>query len=157
MQYTENQYPEGDFHDIHTKPRYTKPSNFIHKDLVKQTQFPYSLLITPVELPAKNLDISIVTLKPGQQTELVRHTYENIIYILEGRGYSEIEGVEIDWKKGDALYIPGWAWHGHQNLDLNVSAKFIVCTNYPQLQHLGLAMKEVDTKGLHDQQITLKR
>jgi uncharacterized cupin superfamily protein len=29
-----------------------------------------------------------------------------MLYVLEGRGYSEIDGVRHDWAEGDAVHVP---------------------------------------------------
>lgn len=137
---------EGDPHQANTRPKYKKPERFIQKEIGK-TASPATPPFTPVNLPSKNISMTLVVLEPGQLTELVRHTYEVILYILEGKGYTEIEGEEVEWQSGDALYIPNWAWHCHQNLDMNHTAKFIACDNYLQLHQLGLALKEVEGKN----------
>ncbi|MGH2450328.1 MAG: cupin domain-containing protein [Candidatus Limnocylindria bacterium] len=36
-----------------------------------------------------------------------RHTHtEAMLYVLEGRGYSEIDGERHDWREGDAVHVP---------------------------------------------------
>jgi gentisate 1,2-dioxygenase len=43
-----------------------------------------------------------------------RHMSSAINYILEGSGFSIVEGKRIEWKAGDImLSAPGWATHGH--------------------------------------------
>ncbi|MBM4762954.1 cupin domain-containing protein [Bacillus sp. B15-48] len=42
-----------------------------------------------------------------------RHTHSSIYQVFKGSGYSIINGVRFDWKKGDYLVIPNWAWHEH--------------------------------------------
>ncbi len=75
--------------------------------------------------------------------ELARHTYETILYVLEGKGYSVVEDQRVDWEAGDAVYIPVWAWHHHVNLDSDRPAKYIACENAPMLQNMGmLALRE---------------
>ena len=45
------------------------------------------------------------------------HTHtEAMLYVLEGRGYSLIDGVRHDWKAGDAVHVPPrMTLHGHFN------------------------------------------
>ena len=45
------------------------------------------------------------------------HTHtEAMLYVLEGRGYSEIEGTRYDWQTGDAIHVPPrMTHHGHFN------------------------------------------
>jgi quercetin dioxygenase-like cupin family protein len=36
-----------------------------------------------------------------------KHTHtEAMLYVLEGRGYSEIDGARYDWQAGDAVHVP---------------------------------------------------
>lgn len=43
-----------------------------------------------------------------------RHSSSAINYILDGSGWSVIDGVRIEWEAGDImLSAPGWAIHGH--------------------------------------------
>jgi gentisate 1,2-dioxygenase len=44
-----------------------------------------------------------------------RHTVEAVIYFLQGKGYSVVNGVRYDWKAGDFICIPVFAWHRHVN------------------------------------------
>jgi quercetin dioxygenase-like cupin family protein len=45
------------------------------------------------------------------------HTHtEAMLYVLEGRGYSLIDGVRHDWEAGDAVHVPPrMTHHGHFN------------------------------------------
>lgn len=41
------------------------------------------------------------------RTRSHRHTHtEAMLYVLEGRGYSEIDGERHDWEEGDAVHVP---------------------------------------------------
>ena len=96
-----------------------------------------------VDLPSHAISLTIGGLVPGGKSNRHRHTYETILYVLEGEGYSMIEDVRIDWKKGDAVYIPVWAWHHHVNMSAKDPAKYLACENAPMLQNMGrLAIRE---------------
>jgi gentisate 1,2-dioxygenase len=86
--------------------------------------------------------MTIGGLLPGQKTHKHRHTYETILYVLEGKGWTLVENERVEWEAGDAVYIPSWAWHQHQNTSESESAKYIACENAPQLQNLGVALRE---------------
>ena len=80
---------------------------------------------------------------PEEKTRMHRHNYETLIYIVEGRGYSLIEGKKLEWESGDSIYIPVWNWHQHVNSDQKNQAKYIACENTPLLQNLGgIALRE---------------
>ena len=66
-----------------------------------------------------------------------------MLYVLEGTGYSMIEDRKLEWTKGDALYIPPWAWHHHVNSDPKNPARYLACESAPLLQNIGgLAIRE---------------
>lgn len=46
-------------------------------------------------------------------TKAHRHTHSTIYYAHQGSGYTVINGVRFDWKKGDYFVVPNWAWHEH--------------------------------------------
>lgn len=95
-----------------------------------------------VDLPSKTLSVTIGYLEPEQTTSLHRHTYETIIYVLEGEGYTDIEDKRVEWKMGDAVYIPVWAWHRHRNPSATTRCRYVACENAPLMQNLGAAIRE---------------
>ena len=38
-----------------------------------------------------------------------------ILFMVEGCGWTEVDGVRYDWKPWDAIHIPAWSWHRHGN------------------------------------------
>lgn len=94
-----------------------------------------------VDLPSKVLSMTIGGLAPQQSTNRHRHTYETIIYVLEGQGFTQIEDRKIEWQAGDAIYIPVWAWHQHTCTG-DVACRYVACENAPMLQNLGVALRE---------------
>lgn len=52
-------------------------------------------------------------LPSGFSTKAKRHTHSEIMHVHQGEGYSVINGVRFDWKKGDYFVIPNWAWNEH--------------------------------------------
>jgi gentisate 1,2-dioxygenase len=99
--------------------------------------------VAVVDLPTKTLSVTLGELEPGQSTNRHRHNYETVLYILEGSGYTVVEDRQVHWKKGDAVYVPVWAWHNHVNNDLTQPASYLACENAPLLQNLGgIALRE---------------
>lgn len=89
-----------------------------------------------VDLPSFSLSVTIGQLSPGQATRLHRHNYETIIFILKGIGKTMIEDRVIEWKAGDAIYVPVWALHSHQ-ANATGEVQYLACENAPLLQNLG--------------------
>ena len=52
---------------------------------------------------------------PGVTTTIHRHSWDAILFMVAGSGWTEIDGVRYDWKPWDAIHIPAWAWHRHGN------------------------------------------
>jgi quercetin dioxygenase-like cupin family protein len=94
-----------------------------------------------VDLPSRVISMTIGALEPGQSTRNHRHTYETILYIVEGNGFTEIEDRRVDWSAGDAVYVPVWAWHSHTNAG-QAMCRYVACENAPMLQNLGVARRE---------------
>lgn len=95
-----------------------------------------------VDLPSKTISMTIGGLDPGQTASKHRHTYETILYVLEGEGSTVIEDRRVDWKAGDAVYIPVWAWHQHTNRSATKSCRYVACENAPLMQNLNAALRE---------------
>ena len=54
-------------------------------------------------------------IRPNEHTTAHRHTSSTVYYVLEGDGYSVMDGVRFDWSEGDFFMIPPWVWHEHAN------------------------------------------
>lgn len=149
----QKQFSSKDFHQTFARPTFVKPSHLIHKNVENagvhnqfSTERKHPVFF--VDLPSKNVSMTIGGLLPGQLTNRHRHTYETVLYVIEGKGWTEIEAERVEWEAGDAVYIPSWAWHRHQNLSESENAKYIACENAPQLQNLGVALREEEGRDL---------
>lgn len=70
-------------------------------------------------------DLFIQEIPPGSRSGKHFHLSEELILILEGRGYDIQEGVRYDWERGDLVCVPVGTVHQHFNADLVKPAKFI--------------------------------
>lgn len=92
------------------------------------------------------LDIYQQFLDPNGQSGKHRHLSEEVLYVLEGKGYDLHWDVEFDckdayiwdwakepkkyeWEEGDFVYIPPFVTHQHFNSDPDRPARFISATN----------------------------
>jgi gentisate 1,2-dioxygenase len=95
-----------------------------------------------VDLPTRTISMTIGHLAPGERTRRHRHTYETVLYVLEGEGRTYVEDRVVDWKAGDAVYVPVWAWHHHESRSKG-NCRYLACENAPLLQNLGnVALRE---------------
>jgi gentisate 1,2-dioxygenase len=146
-------FSSKDFHETFARPVYQKVEKLIHRRVessLEHEQFSTERKhpVFFVDLPTRNVSMTIGGLLPGQLTNRHRHTYETVLYVIEGKGYTEIEGQRVEWEAGDAVYIPSWAWHRHRNMSETEPARYIACENAPQLQNLGVALREEEGRDL---------
>jgi gentisate 1,2-dioxygenase len=112
-----------------------------HKDTAYSEERQCSVFIA--DLPSYTLGVNITFLKPDSHDRKHRHYYETLLFILEGSGYSIIEGERVEWEAGDALHIPPWSWHQHFNTVSDKEVRYLACTNAPLLQGVGgIAIRE---------------
>jgi gentisate 1,2-dioxygenase len=86
-------------------------------------------------------------LAPGARTLPHRHSWDAILFIVEGSGWSEIGDQRVEWKPWDALHLPAWTWHRHGN-DGNKTARFVSFSSEPLLTSLNMAALEEATNGI---------
>lgn len=92
--------------------------------------------VFPVKLPGECVSMSIGELAPGASTTNHRHAYESLVYVLEGSGYTILEGRRFDFRAGDAFYTPPWCWHQHFASGEG-PVRYITATNMPLLDKIG--------------------
>ncbi len=57
--------------------------------------------------------IGIQAINPGEHIVPHRHTSYAIYHIVQGEGYSIVEGQKFEWTRGDTFTCPPWALHEH--------------------------------------------
>jgi quercetin dioxygenase-like cupin family protein len=139
-------YSSKDFGRTRGKLEADLPERLVHRDVesnARDEQFSGERKhpVFVVDLPSKVLSLTIGGLAPGQSTNRHRHTYETIIYVLEGEGFTMVEDRKVTWRAGDAVYIPTWAWHQHTCTGER-ACRYVACENAPMLQNLGVALRE---------------
>src|SRR5918912_1646162 len=80
-------------------------------------------------------------LDPGARTTPHRHSWDAMLFIVEGSGWSEIGGRRVEWKPWDALHLPPWTWHRHGN-DGDKTARYVSFSSEPLLTSLNMALLE---------------
>jgi hypothetical protein len=77
-----------------------------------------------------------------------RHQGGLLIYVLEGVGYSIVNGERKDWKKGDLVLlpmVPGGVEHQHFNLAPEKgAARWIAFINMPIHEHVASDLQQVE-------------
>ncbi len=92
--------------------------------------------------PTKNLDATLHELPPATITPIHRHSWDAIMFVESGSGWTEIDGRRIDWQPWDTLHLPSWAWHRHGNDHPERPAVFHTWSVQPMLEQFGAAILE---------------
>jgi len=91
--------------------------------------------------PTRCLDALVHELDAGGVTTVHRHSWDAQLFIVEGSGWSEIDGTRYEWKPWDAIHLPAWSWHRHGN-DGKKTARFMSYSSEPMLWTLGMSLLE---------------
>jgi gentisate 1,2-dioxygenase len=76
-------------------------------------------------------------LRPGEATQPFRHTASGMYVVLEGTGYTEVDGRRLEWSENDFFVIPNHMWRRHVNLDPHKDAVIYQVTDEPLLKKIG--------------------
>jgi gentisate 1,2-dioxygenase len=52
-------------------------------------------------------------LKSGQSTAPYRHSASQVYFVLEGSGYTDVNGQRLEWSKNDFFVVPSHSWRSH--------------------------------------------
>ena len=83
----------------------------------------------------------LAEIPPGKRSGVHRHLYEEVNYILSGEGYSIVEDLRYDWKAGDALCIPVFAWHQYFNTG-SQPVRILSHTTRGAMENVGLQVTQ---------------
>jgi gentisate 1,2-dioxygenase len=89
-----------------------------------------------------HMDAVIMEIAPGKALNPARHMYEQLIFVLSGRGYTRIEQDKkfnnVHWAEGSLFAPPLNATHRHYNDDPARPARLLSVTTFPlTLQLMG--------------------
>lgn len=91
--------------------------------------------------PTRTIDALVHEIDPGVVSTVHRHSWDAILFVVEGSGWTEVDGVRYHWKPWDALHLPAWSWHRHGN-DGKKTGRFMSYSSEPILESFGMAILE---------------
>jgi gentisate 1,2-dioxygenase len=82
------------------------------------------------------LDTYVLELPPGSATSPQKHLFEEVVYVLDGRGSTTVEGVDgsrrsFEWGPKSLFALPLNARYQHFNSSGQKAARFVSTTNLP--------------------------
>ena len=81
------------------------------------------------------------------QTHSGRHRHQGgiVLYVLEGKGYTILEGKKVEWEEGDLIllpFAPGGVEHQHFNREPGKGCKWLAFIYLPQHDYVGSGLDQ---------------
>jgi quercetin dioxygenase-like cupin family protein len=91
------------------------------------------------------------------RTKSGRHRHQGglVIYVIDGQGYSVVDGVRVDWEKGDLILLPlreNGVEHQHFNTDLQKPALWMAFIHMPMREYLASEMTQTEVSQEYREQ-----
>jgi gentisate 1,2-dioxygenase len=113
------------------------------KDLREEKGSPYDDIIVEYRNPLtggpalSTISAYMQLLRPGVETWSHRQTCSTVYHVVDGAGYSIVDGQRLDWTTGDTFAVPTWAEHAHANPSSRDALLFSY-SDEPAVRALGL-------------------
>ncbi|KAL6251914.1 hypothetical protein RBB50_002124 [Rhinocladiella similis] len=95
---------------------------------------------------SKTLGGTAEIILPGAASPAIRETASSIYHVVEGSGFTEVDGQRIEWERGDTFCVPAWKKYRHvcKHPDSGSAAYLYRFHDRPMLKALGLYRVEGD-------------
>lgn len=93
------------------------------------------------DVPSVVLDSNVHEIDPGTVSTVHRHSWDAIMFVTGGRGWTEVNGRRHEWRAWDTVYLPAWSWHRHGN-EGDSTASFVTWSVQPMFELVGAAFIE---------------
>lgn len=90
-----------------------------------------------IEVAARGLDVMAQEIAPGERSGVHRHIFEELLLVVQGRGYDLHEGTRHSWEAGDLICVPPMIVHQHVNDGADAARLVSVWPQQPGHELLG--------------------
>jgi gentisate 1,2-dioxygenase len=95
-----------------------------------------------------SIDFAGKLLPPGSRTHPHRHMANSVFLVMEGQGYTEVDGQRLAWQENDVFCVPTWTWHEHVNADPRREAVLYEMSDAPLMSGLACYRRQIrDSQG----------
>lgn len=94
------------------------------------------------DFPNSIVSWSVTEIDRGVESPPHLQLHEATLFILQGKGYSVINGRRLDWEEGDVVFAPLFSRHQNGN-DGREAVRYITAGTIPFFKHLGLYQEEL--------------
>lgn len=91
--------------------------------------------------PTTALGAAVHEVPAGLTSTVHRHSWDAIMFVLGGQGWTETNGQRVQWRPWDTVSVPCRAWHRHGN-DTDTDARFPPWSVEPMYESFGVAVLE---------------
>jgi gentisate 1,2-dioxygenase len=91
--------------------------------------------------PTRAMDALVHEIDPGVTSTTHRHSWDAMLFVVAGNGWTEIDGQRVEWGPGDSLHIPAWAWHRSGNSSSGIT-RYMSFSSEPMLATMGMSLIE---------------
>jgi len=108
------------------------------------------------DFPNSVVSWGLTEIDPGMKAPLHRQLHEATLFILQGKGYSLINGEPFEWEEGDVVFVPMHSWHTQVN-DSKERVRYVTAGTIPFFRYLGIYRKENHREPSPDEMALLKK
>ena len=115
------------------------------QELVRQGRLRYYLGRTTKDTPLQ--DWTVFTHEVRTMSGKHRHQGGLVIYVIDGKGYSVVDGERVDWEKGDLLLLPlrpGGVEHQHFNVQPDKPALWMAFIHLSIREYVASEMTQTE-------------
>ena len=92
--------------------------------------------VTAPTLENVEIGADLIEMQPGSSFPLHTHPGEHILYVIHGRGFVHVDGIDHAIKEGDTIFVPAEYAHGVKTSEASTSPFLLLAFGYPH-KHIG--------------------
>jgi quercetin dioxygenase-like cupin family protein len=120
------------------------PQQQTRQGLLRFYLSPFAVKDTPLQ------NWSVFTHEVRSKSGKHKHQGGIVIYVIDGKGYSVVDGERVEWEKGDLVMLPlkpDGVEHQHFNDDPEKPALWMAFVNFPIRDHVAMELTQTEVSA----------